>query len=224
MADVDGFDAFYRGTSRRLLHYAYGLTGNPTEAQDLVQEAYARAWQRWRRLVGYDDQEAWLRLVVTRLATDRWRRLGVRRAAAAASRPPAPVDPPSATRKELWRRPVPRAERVISFGDRIMVSGGFGAPEGPASELFDLSGNQLLKAGDTRGMAGWVSPSELLIFSAATSGPSGQVGEVTVGGVNPVDGRRATLGTISVAVTECTWTDRFLICPGSTGFEVWRFA
>jgi RNA polymerase sigma-70 factor, ECF subfamily len=95
MADVDGFDAFYRGTSRRLLHYAYGLTGNPTEAQDLVQEAYARAWQRWRRLVGYDDQEGWLRLVVTRLATDRWRRLGVRRAAAAASRPPAPVDPPS---------------------------------------------------------------------------------------------------------------------------------
>jgi RNA polymerase sigma-70 factor (ECF subfamily) len=95
MADVDGFDAFYRGTSRRLLHYAYGLTGNPTEAQDLVQEAFARAWQRWRRLVGYDDQEAWLRLVVTRLATDRWRRLGVRRAAAAASRPPAPVDPPS---------------------------------------------------------------------------------------------------------------------------------
>src|SRR6266545_3434629 len=54
----------------------------------LVQETYARAWQRWRRLAGYDDQEAWLRLVVTRLATDRWRRLGVRRAAAA-SRPPA---------------------------------------------------------------------------------------------------------------------------------------
>jgi RNA polymerase sigma-70 factor (ECF subfamily) len=85
-----------------LLHYAYGLTGNPTEAQDLVQEAYARAWQRWRRLVGYDDQEAWLRLVVTRLATDRWRRLGVRRAAAAASRPPAPVDPPSENTVKSW--------------------------------------------------------------------------------------------------------------------------
>lgn len=95
MADADEFDDFYRGTAKRLLRYAYGFTGNPTEAQDLVQEAYTRAWQRWRRVRAYDDAEAWLRLVVTRLATDRWRRLGVRRAVAAASRPVDPVDPPS---------------------------------------------------------------------------------------------------------------------------------
>lgn len=79
------FDAFYRDTSRRLLRYAYGLTGDPAEAQDLVQEAYARAWQRWQRLTGYEDPEAWLRLVVHRLATDRWRRLVARR-----RRPQAP--------------------------------------------------------------------------------------------------------------------------------------
>ncbi len=74
------FDAFYRDTSRRLMRYAYGLAGDPGEAQDLVQEAYARAWQRWRRLSAYDDPEAWLRLVVNRLSADRWRRIGVRRA------------------------------------------------------------------------------------------------------------------------------------------------
>ncbi len=85
MADGDDFDAFYRGTSRRLLRYAYGLTGDPVEAQDLVQEAYARAWQRWWRLRGYGNPEGWLRLVVTRLVTDHWRRLGVRRRA---PRPP----------------------------------------------------------------------------------------------------------------------------------------
>jgi RNA polymerase sigma-70 factor (ECF subfamily) len=59
-----------------------------------VQEAYARAWQRWRRLAGYENPEAWLRLVVNRLATDRWRRLGVRRdRSAGAAAPHAP--PPS---------------------------------------------------------------------------------------------------------------------------------
>ncbi|GGN53743.1 RNA polymerase sigma24 factor [Actinoplanes lobatus] len=89
------FDGFYRDTSRRLLRYAYGLTGDPGEAQDLVQEAYARAWQRWRRVSGYDDPEAWLRLVVNRLSADRWRRLGVRRARAAAEPPLPAVDPPS---------------------------------------------------------------------------------------------------------------------------------
>ena len=89
----DAFDAFYRDTSRRLLRYAYGLTGDPAEAQDLVQEAYARAWQRWRRLSAYEDPEAWLRLVVNRLSTDRWRRIGVRRSHAPVA--PAPVAPPS---------------------------------------------------------------------------------------------------------------------------------
>jgi RNA polymerase sigma-70 factor (ECF subfamily) len=94
MTGEDEFDAFYRGTSGRLLRYAYGLTTNLVEAQDLVQEAYARAWQRWGRVSGYDNPEGFLRLVVDRLATDSWRRLGVRRAHAATRRPPPPAAPP----------------------------------------------------------------------------------------------------------------------------------
>ncbi len=107
------FDAFYRDTSRRLLRYAYGLTGDPAEAQDLVQEAYARAWQRWRRLTGYQDPEAWLRLVVNRLAFDRWRRLAVRRHRAAAAAPPPPAPPPSEDTVLLVRamRTLPMAQR-----------------------------------------------------------------------------------------------------------------
>jgi RNA polymerase sigma-70 factor (ECF subfamily) len=94
MGDSDAFDVFYRATVRRLIRYAYGLTANVAEAQDLVHEAYARAWQRWRQVGGYNDAESWLRLVVTHLATDNWRRLRVRRAEAASQRPPTPVEPP----------------------------------------------------------------------------------------------------------------------------------
>jgi RNA polymerase sigma-70 factor (ECF subfamily) len=94
MADSDEFDAFYRGTAPRLLRYAHGLTADLGEAQDIVQEAYARAWQRWRRLRGYENQEGWLRLIVDRLATDSWRRLGVRRAASARRTPPPAPPPP----------------------------------------------------------------------------------------------------------------------------------
>jgi RNA polymerase sigma-70 factor (ECF subfamily) len=95
MPDADGFDAFYRGTAQRLVRYAYGLIGDAAEAQDLTQEAYARAWQRWGRLRTYDEPEAWLRMVVTRLATDRWRRLVVRGAFSRMQPPAEPAPPPS---------------------------------------------------------------------------------------------------------------------------------
>ena len=110
---TEDFDGFYRDTSRRLLRYAYGLTGDPVEAQDLVQESYARAWQRWRRLSGYEDPEAWLRLVVNRLSADRWRRLGVHRSRRAADPPPAPAAPPSEDTVLLVRamRTLPAAQR-----------------------------------------------------------------------------------------------------------------
>lgn len=75
MPDVDGFDDFYRGSRQRLLGFVYVLTGNVTEAQDAVQEAYIRAWQRWSTVREYDDPEAWLRVVASRIAVSRWRSL-----------------------------------------------------------------------------------------------------------------------------------------------------
>ncbi|MEV5821555.1 SigE family RNA polymerase sigma factor [Micromonospora harpali] len=75
MAEVDGFDEFYRGSRQRLLGFVYALTGNLAEAQDAVQEAYIRAWQRWSTVAGYDDPEAWVRVVASRIAVSRWRSL-----------------------------------------------------------------------------------------------------------------------------------------------------
>jgi RNA polymerase sigma-70 factor (ECF subfamily) len=95
MRDADGFDEFYRATRHRMLRYGYALTGDLAEAQDIVQEAYVRAWQRWRRLATYDRTEAWVRLVVARLATDNWRRIRSRRAALSRSGPPGAVAAPS---------------------------------------------------------------------------------------------------------------------------------
>ena len=74
MRDTEGFDAFYTGSSRRVLHQMYAMTGNLADAQELVQEAYARAWQRWSSVSTYDDPEAWVRTVAWRLAASRWRK------------------------------------------------------------------------------------------------------------------------------------------------------
>jgi RNA polymerase sigma-70 factor (ECF subfamily) len=68
------FDAFYRGTARRVVHLVYASTGDLTLAQDCTQEAYARAWQQWGHVHTYDDPLAWVRTVARRLAISAWRK------------------------------------------------------------------------------------------------------------------------------------------------------
>jgi RNA polymerase sigma-70 factor, ECF subfamily len=65
------------------------------EAEDLVQEALARASARWSRLRAYDLPEAWVRRVALNLAADRTRRLRRRLAALARVGPPPAVVPPA---------------------------------------------------------------------------------------------------------------------------------
>jgi RNA polymerase sigma-70 factor (ECF subfamily) len=95
MRDENSFDDFYRATSGRLVRFGYAVTGDLTEAQDLVQEAYLRAWQHWRTVVAHENPEGWLRLVLARLAADRWRRIGRRSAALRRAGPPPAVPPPN---------------------------------------------------------------------------------------------------------------------------------
>ena len=73
-SDEDEFDAFYRDTSRRVVHLVYGFTGDLTVAQDSTQEAYARAWQQWSTVRNHDDPLAWVRTVARRIAISAWRK------------------------------------------------------------------------------------------------------------------------------------------------------
>jgi RNA polymerase sigma-70 factor, ECF subfamily len=73
------FDQLYQAHFGRMLAAAYALTGDRQSAQDLTQEAFCRAWQRWSRIAAYDDPLAWVRRVVTNLASSRWRRLAIAR-------------------------------------------------------------------------------------------------------------------------------------------------
>jgi len=92
--DAQGFDEFYRTTAVRTLRYAVAAIGDRGEAQDAVQEAYARAWRRWETVSAHPAPEAWVRLTVSRLATDRWRRMLGLRTALRRSGPPLTAAPP----------------------------------------------------------------------------------------------------------------------------------
>src|SRR4029078_7135197 len=58
-----------------LVAMSYSLLGDLGEAQDVVQEAFCRAWRRWDTITGYEPQVAWVRRVAMNLASSRWRHL-----------------------------------------------------------------------------------------------------------------------------------------------------
>lgn len=64
----------YQASAARLVAQLYALTGDFNEAQDAVQEAFARALARPGRLRGVDNPEAWLRTVAMNIARSRYRR------------------------------------------------------------------------------------------------------------------------------------------------------
>lgn len=72
--DAATFDTFYQTSFGRLVGQIYAMCGNITEAQDCVQEAFMRAWDKRRSLSRDAAPEAWVRTVAYRLAVSRWRR------------------------------------------------------------------------------------------------------------------------------------------------------
>ncbi|HEX6921367.1 MAG TPA: sigma-70 family RNA polymerase sigma factor [Actinomycetes bacterium] len=74
MVDHLGFDEFYIATRLSLLRQLTMMTGDAEQAADVLQEAYARAWQRWRRVSTLADPAAWVRTVAWRVAISQHRR------------------------------------------------------------------------------------------------------------------------------------------------------
>ena len=68
------FDQFYASHFAALGVQLYAYYGDRAEAQDIAQEAFCRAWQRWPQVSSYEDPVAWVRKVAWRLAISRWRR------------------------------------------------------------------------------------------------------------------------------------------------------
>jgi len=119
VSDTDAFDAFYRASQQRLYACVYALTGNAAEAQDVIHEAYARAWQRWSTVSEYADPEAWVRTVARRIAVSRWRRTRNRLVAHRRHGPPPAVPGPGpghvALVAALARLPVEQRVAIVLY-------------------------------------------------------------------------------------------------------------
>jgi RNA polymerase sigma-70 factor, ECF subfamily len=68
------FTGFYAASYQRLVGQLYAMIGDHSEAQDVVQEAFVRAWARRGKIDKNQAPEAWVRVTAWRIAASRWRR------------------------------------------------------------------------------------------------------------------------------------------------------
>lgn len=113
----DDIGDLYHAGYRRLVAQVFAFTTDLNEAQDAVQEAFARALARPRGLAGVDAPEAWLRTVAINVVRRRWRRKQILNTLLLRERPLARLveDPPEPGRADLRDAlaSLPRAYREV---------------------------------------------------------------------------------------------------------------
>jgi RNA polymerase sigma-70 factor (ECF subfamily) len=71
---VEAFESFYSREYRKVVALAYALSGSRIGAEDLAQEAFIAAHQRWDHVGEYENPGAWVRRVVANMAISSFRR------------------------------------------------------------------------------------------------------------------------------------------------------
>jgi len=70
----DSFEQFVALRGVALVRFASRLTGDPYRAEDLVQDALAKAYQRWNRIQRSDRPEVYVRRILVNASNAWWRR------------------------------------------------------------------------------------------------------------------------------------------------------
>jgi RNA polymerase sigma-70 factor (ECF subfamily) len=99
----DDFDEFYAAAYRRIVGQVFALLGDLQEAEDVTQDAFAKASFHWKRIAAYDQPEAWVRRVAFNQAYNSTRRARRWLAAMARHGPPSQVPAVSPDRIDLHR-------------------------------------------------------------------------------------------------------------------------
>jgi RNA polymerase sigma-70 factor (sigma-E family) len=73
-AAAPSFDDWVAARGASLLRFGYVVTGSQHAAEDAVQDALARACEKWERVVRTDDPDSYVRRMIVNAHISRWRR------------------------------------------------------------------------------------------------------------------------------------------------------
>ncbi|HHZ20649.1 MAG TPA: sigma-70 family RNA polymerase sigma factor [Firmicutes bacterium] len=71
---IDQFESLIRDHEKALYHFAYRLTGDPYDAQDLLQEAFLKAYRSFHRFELGTSFDRWVYQITYRLFVDNYRK------------------------------------------------------------------------------------------------------------------------------------------------------
>ncbi|MCW2752358.1 MAG: polymerase, sigma-24 subunit, subfamily [Aeromicrobium sp.] len=71
---LDDFEAFYAEHRDPCFRAVLAIVRHVDDAEELVAEAFARAYSRWDQLAAHPRPAAWVTVTATNLQRDRWRR------------------------------------------------------------------------------------------------------------------------------------------------------
>lgn len=105
------FEAFYAAAYPQLVRAVSLTAGDPLVAEDAVQEALVRAYERWERVCVMEAPAAYVYQIAVNLLRRRWRRLRP-------LRPTAGADPSHRVAAEPMRGDLVAAIRALPEGQR----------------------------------------------------------------------------------------------------------
>ena len=91
--DREAFAELYRHSLGRVYALCLRLTGNRTEADEMTQEAFVRAWRKLGSFRGDSAFSSWMHRLTTNVVLERWRSEGRRRARVVSIAEAPPVEP-----------------------------------------------------------------------------------------------------------------------------------
>lgn len=114
------FEDCLRATSTLAFRVAYGVLRNRQDAEDVAQDAFAKAHRTFGQLRDRDRFKAWLVRMTWRLAIDRWRSERRRTAREQAADPP--IERPTTEQDAISRERAAQVRRAIDeLPDKLRV-------------------------------------------------------------------------------------------------------
>jgi RNA polymerase sigma-70 factor (ECF subfamily) len=148
--EVTSFEAFFETHRRRLFGALTLVTGNRSEAEEIMQDAFLKVWERWERVSGLDDPGAYLFRVAMNLFRNRRRRASVAARKVLSLTPSTDDLAAIDDRDEVvrWLRPLPPRQRAA-----IVLTIYFGYSSDEAARILGIRPSTV-RALTTQGRAG----------------------------------------------------------------------